>query len=305
MMRFALRRVAIGIFSSLLLALAISMLPVSTTPAEAKLGPSVFMAHFGGSATTWTVRANRRSSPGIGERQLIVSSTPSPLPTPSPTATTPATTNVPKPTDWLQAGAAIATALSLVIGGALAYRRLLHTRPFTPLARLELEGKLVNCTNKPALHVGITVKNAGSTQLLLDVAYEPTLRVVTTSPLAWTEAENRNGGKPREVRWDGGSICDIKWLAELGCGQAIRDLNNWSLHQTPLPPAAELHKEFLVPVSGNAHAYLLLLTVVVCQHIGPGRRFRAWQHNSRCTKEDKGQRRRYVFWTRTIVWSGS
>jgi hypothetical protein len=72
-----------------------------------------------------------------------------------------------------------------------------------------------------------------------------------------------------------------------------------------LPPAAELHKEFLIPVSGNAHAYLLLLTVIACQHIGPGRRFRDWQHESRCTKPDKGQRRRRVFWTRSIIWGSS
>ena len=205
MMRFALRRVAIGIFSSLLLALAISMLPVSTTPAEAKLGPSVLIAYFGGSATTWTVRANRTPSPELGsgnsschQRRRHCRHHRRPLPhRPQPMCPSRQTGYKPE--------AAIVTALSLVIGGALAYRRLLHTRPFTPLARLELEGKLVNCTNKPALHVGITVKNAGSTQLLLDVAYEPTLCVVTTSPLAWTEAENGNGGKPREVRWDGGS----------------------------------------------------------------------------------------------------
>ena len=297
------RRVALGISCSLLLALASSTLRVSITPAESKLGSSAFTDSYGGGATASAVRADQRSAPGISERRFTMSSTPSPLPTPSSTGTAPAAASVPKPTEWLTAGAAIVTALSILIGGALAYRRLLHTRPFTPLARLELEGKLVNCASKPALHVGITVKNAGSTQLLLDVNYEPMLRVVATSPLAWTEARTGNDGKPREVRWDGGSICDIRWLAEMGCGEAIRDLNQGSLHQTPLPPTSELHKEFLVPVSGNAHAYLLLLTVVACQHIGPGRRYREWQHKSRCTKADKGQRRRRVFWTRTIVWS--
>jgi hypothetical protein len=184
----------------------------------------------------------------------------------------------------------VVTALAIVIGGAVAYRRLLHTRPFTPLARLKLEGKLVTIgvARQRALHVKVGVQNAGSTHLLLDVCYEPRLRVVTPPPQAWREAvTGTNGDHPRELRWDGGRACNIAWLGEQGCGETVRELMAGPLNEFALPPAAELRKEFIIPVAGSSHAYLLLLTVIACQHSGP-RWFRAMRHRHSCTKDIPG-----------------
>lgn len=173
-------------------------------------------------------------------------------------------------TEVMSAGASTITAFGIVVGGVLAYRRLLSGRTFRPRLAIDLTTALVGVAHTDGVQIDISLSNIGQSTIRFAREYRQQLRVVGIRKTAWDYASGDGAGI---VEWSAGFFVDLDIFADEGVRPLISDTYDLPLGEE-LKPADVIRRSFLVPHFDGACAYLVLLTLQACTHIGPLQRRR-------------------------------
>ncbi|WP_410669394.1 hypothetical protein [Amycolatopsis sp. cmx-4-68] len=194
-----------------------------------------------------------------------------------------------KITEVMTATGSVVTALGIIIGGLLAYRRLLSGRTFRPRLDVDLAASLVDVGRSRGLQVEVSLSNVGQSTLRLAQEYSHQLRVVGIREAVWQYAVN----DASPVEWTAGFFREQDLFSDKGIRRLLPDADRTPFVEE-LKPNDVVRRTVLVPHFEGACAYLVLLTVQACTHIGP---WQARRHRG-CATDRSG---RYQFHARRMV----
>ena len=187
------------------------------------------------------------------------------------------TSSSPLVTDWLTAGANIVVAISIAIGGLLAYRNFLRSR-FRPRCTLSLRAELLSLEPRPGIRIDIGIRNSGQAPLMLR-GEDQQVRLTPLDDIIWREAVAFDDGV---VLWTEGEHRLVNVMTNYA-GRSIGDLF--------LEPDDEMRRTIFFPAPPGDWRCLLVELSVQARYRRRGMPV-TWKADRIVFREDDDRRKR-------------